>query len=603
MVDVIQELGHLKKLAKEDPSKRFNRLYRLLRQESFLEMAKQNIVGNKGARTPGVDGQTIEDVTSKEINRLSRELAEGNYRPQPVRRCYIAKRNGKLRPLGIPASRDKVIQSGVALILNTIYEPIFRNCSHGFRPERSPITALRQVWNAYRAGATWIIEGDITDCFGSLPHQVILKCLRKRIRDERFIDLIRKMLQAGVMEAGLLKPTYSGAPQGGIASPVLSNVVLHELDSWMEDHLGTNPPPESSQERYARHNPTYTRLQYRITYIRSCLDGKRPISKRKSPEELRQELREKLHLRRYEPCYLSRKVVYYVRFADDFLVVLCHHSKEEAKQIKTAMTAWMQTELGLTLNQDKTHITHWRRSFRFLGYDLEGRRNCNGTPWLHLGVPRDALRSVIAKIQRATAYPQASEYDTFTNVNAVARGWSNYYRYAHNISSIGSKLTNIIFWRTLHYLGKKNRRSLTKVMRKHYDRNPKTSCLALFIYKPGTPPIKENRYYLWHKVPRRLPIVSSAACHVQDKQAFIDTNWANGHSQQKRLETREKANYHCQSCGTTDEDLFVHHPNRLRKAKKITKDTRNVAQSGMMQHTKLLCYSCHLAHHHGNYCQ
>jgi group II intron reverse transcriptase/maturase len=603
MVDVIQELGHLKKLAKEDHSKRFNRLYRLLRQESFLEMAKQNIVGNKGARTPGVDGQTIEDVTSKEVNHLSRELAEGSYRPQPVRRCYIAKRNGKLRPLGIPASRDKVIQSGVALILNTIYEPIFRNCSHGFRPERSPITALRQVWNAYRAGATWIIEGDITECFGSLPHQVILNCLRKRIRDERFIDLIRKMLQAGVMEAGHFKPTYSGAPQGGIASPVLSNVVLHELDSWMEDQLGTNPPPESSQERYVRHNPVYTRLQSRINYIRSCLDGKRPISKRTSPEELRQKLREKLHLRRYEPCYLPRKVIYYTRFADDFLVVLCHHSKEETKQIKAAMTTWMHTELGLTLNQDKTHITHWRKSLRFLGYELQGHRNRNGTPWLHLGVPREALRSVVAKIQRATAYPQAPEYDVFTNVNAVARGWSNYYRYAHNISSMGSKLTSIIFWRTIHYLGKKRRRSVATLVRRRVGHHPKTGCKALFTYKPGTPSIPENRYYVWHKTPQRLSIASRTARHVQDKQAFTNTNWAKGHSQHKRLETREKANHQCQSCGKTDADLFVHHPHRLSKVKPVKKGNRNAAQSGMQQQTKLLCYSCHLAHHHGRFCQ
>jgi len=602
MVDVIQELGHLKKLAKEDHSKRFNRLYRLLRQESFLEMAKQNIEGNKGARTPGVDGQTIEDVTSKEINHLSRELAEGSYRPQPVRRCYIAKRNGKLRPLGIPASRDKVIQSGVALILNTIYEPIFRNCSHGFRPERSPITALRQVWSVYRAGATWIIEGDITDCFGSLPHQVILNCLRKRIRDERFIDLIRKMLQAGVMETGLFKPTYSGAPQGGIASPVLSNVVLH-VDSWMEDHLGTNPPPESSQERYARHNPVYTRLQSRINYIRSCLDGKRLISKRTSPEELRQKLREKLHLRRYEPCYLPRKAVYYARFADDFLVVLCHHSKEEAKQIQAAMTAWMQTKLGLTLNQDKTHITHWRKSFRFLGYNLEGRRNRNGTPWLHLGVPREALRSVVAKIQRATAYPQAPEYDVFTNVNAVARGWSNYYRYAHNISAIGSKLTTIVLWRTMHYLGKKRRRSVAALMRRRSGRHPKTGCKALFTYKPGTSSTPENRYYLWHQTPQRLSLASRTARHVQDMPAFTDTNWAKGYSQHKRLETREKANHQCQSCGKTDADLFVHHPHRLSKVKTVKKGNGNVAQSGMQQQTKLLCYSCHLAHHHGRYCQ
>jgi group II intron reverse transcriptase/maturase len=602
MADVIQELGHLKKLAKEDHDKRFNRLYRLLRQEQFLEIAKQDIVSNKGARTPGVDGQTIDDVTSKEITRLSRELAEGRYLPQPVRRHYIPKRNGKLRPLGIPASRDKVIQSGVALILNAIYEPIFRNCSHGFRPERSPITALRQVWSAYRAGATWIIEGDIIDCFGCLPHRVVLNCLRKRIRDERFIDLIRKMLQAGLMEADIFKPTYSGAPQGGIASPILSNVVLHELDSWMEDHFNANPPPESYQDRYMRHNPLYTQLQSRINYIRSCLDGKRPLSKRASPEELRQELREKLRLRQYQPRCLPRKVVYFTRFADDFIVVLCHHSKEEAKQMKTAIAAWMLSELGLSLNLDKTHITHWRKRFRFLGYNLEGRRNPNGTGWLHLSVPREALRSVVAKVKQATAYPQAPEYDVFMNVNAVARGWSNYYRYAHNISSIGSKLSSIIFWLTLHYLGKKRRRSLNRLMRKHYDRHPKTACKTLFTHMPGKPPSIDNRYYLWHKAPRRLSLASIAARHVQDKCAYIDTNWAIGHSRHKRIETREMAGNTCQCCGTTDDDLLVHHPNRLRKAKRVSKGSGNVAQSGLMQHTKLLCYSCHLAHHHGHYC-
>jgi group II intron reverse transcriptase/maturase len=574
-----------------------------LRQEPFLEIAKQDIAGNKGARTPGVDGQTIDDITSKQITKLCRELAESRYQSQPVRRQYIPKRNGKLRPLGIPTSRDKVIQSGVALILNAIYEPVFRNCSHGFRPEHSPITALRQVWSAYRAGATWIIEGDIKDCFGSLPHQVILNCLRKRIRDERFIDLIRKMLQAGVMEDGCYIPTYSGAPQGGIVSPILSNVVLHELDCWMEDHLDANPLPESNQERYARHNPIYTHLQSRITYIRNCLDGKRSISKRTSPEKLRQELREKLRLRRYEPCYLPRKVIFYSRFADDFVVVLCHHSKQEAKQMKTDIASWMHTELGLTLNQDKTHITHWRKRFRFLGYDLQGCRNTKGTPWLHLSVPREALRSAVAKVKRTTAYPQAPEYDVFTNVNAVSRGWSNYYRYAHNISSIGSKLTTIVFWCTLHYLGKKRRRSLTKLMRKHYDQHPKTACKTLYVHKPGTPPITENRYYLWHKAPRRLSLASFAIRHVQDKQAFIDTSWAHGYSQHKRLETRQMANHRCQNCGTTDVDLFVHHPKRLSKMKQVRSGIRNVAQSGMTQLTKLLCYSCHLAHHHGSYCQ
>ncbi|NIS79285.1 MAG: hypothetical protein GTO14_03485, partial [Anaerolineales bacterium] len=292
MVDVIRELGHLEKLAKEDPKKRFYRLYRLLRQEQFLVHARECIAGNKGAHTPGVDGQNIDDITPREITKLSQELTNARYRPKPVQRCYIPKRNGKLRPLGMPTSRDKVVQSGVALILNAIYEPLFRNCSHGFRPKRSPITAIRHVSNAYRAGATWIIEGDITDCFGSIPHHVILNCLRKRIRDERFIDLIRKMLQAGVMEDGNCTASYSGTPQGGVASPILSNVVLHELDYWMEMQMAANPPAESVEDRNARSNPEYMRLHSRINSIRRYLEGKETIPKHTTEEKLRQELRE-----------------------------------------------------------------------------------------------------------------------------------------------------------------------------------------------------------------------------------------------------------------------------------------------------------------------
>jgi len=153
MVDVTTELGHLKKLAEEDPTKRFDRLYRLLRQGELLALAKERIAKNKGAQTPGVDGRTMSDITNEDLIQLSRILANGTYWPMPVRRGYVPKKNGRLRPLGIPTSLDKVVQSGVALILEAIYEPIFRKCSHGFRPEHSTITALRQVSTAYRAGA------------------------------------------------------------------------------------------------------------------------------------------------------------------------------------------------------------------------------------------------------------------------------------------------------------------------------------------------------------------------------------------------------------------------------------------------------------------
>ncbi|HAA03834.1 MAG TPA: group II intron reverse transcriptase/maturase, partial [Syntrophobacteraceae bacterium] len=511
MVDVTAELGHLKKLAEGDPTKRFDRLYRLLRQGELLALAKERIAKNKGAQTPGVDGRTMSDIGNEDLVQLSQELAKGTYQPMPVRRGYVPKKNGRLRPLGIPTSLDKVVQSGVALILEAIYEPIFRKCSHGFRPERSTITALRQVSTAYRAGAKWIIEGDITDCFGSLPHSVILNCLRKRIKDERFIDLIRKMLQAGVMEEGKFKPTYSGAPQGGIASPILANVVLHELDTWLEDQMGVNPPPEIAQQRNARSNPEYMRLHYRIMDIRRMLNGKLPMPKNADPESLRQERLEKLRLRNLQPRLLPRRVTYYTRYADDFAIFLCDASKKDAEQMKTAVAEWMKINLGLTLNQEKTHVTHWREKVRFLGYELEGRPNPNGNGWLHLAVPKDAVRNVVEKIRQATRYPQAPEYDVFANINAVARGWTNYYRYAHNNNVIGGKLSMVIFWRTVHYLGKRHRHSLAKVMHDHYTRDSKTGCKGLFTYKPGMPQIPENRYFIWHKMPKRLGLMAVAA--------------------------------------------------------------------------------------------
>lgn len=598
MVDVTIELGHLKKLAEGDPTKRFDRLYRLLRQAGLLALAKERIAKNKGAQTPGVDGRTMSDIENEDLKQLSQELAQGTYQPKPVRRAYVPKKNGKLRPLGMPTSLDKVVQSGVAMILEAIYEPIFRKCSHGFRPEHSTITALRQVSTAYRAGAKWVIEGDITDCFGSLPHSVILNCLRKRIKDERFIDLIRRMLQAGVMEDGKYRPTYSGAPQGGIVSPILANVVLHELDTWLEDQMDVNPPPETAEQRNARSNPEYMRLHYRIMNIRRILNGQLSKHKNADPISLRRERQEKLRLRSLQPCSLPRKVTYYVRYADDFAIFLCDASKEEAEQMKMVVAEWMKANLGLTLNQEKTHVTHWREKVRFLGYELEGRANKNGTGWLHLAVPKDAVRRVVEKIQKATQYPQAPEYDVFTNVNAVARGWMNYYRYAHNNNVIGGKLSMVIFWYTVHYLGKRHRRSLAKVMHDHYDRDPNTGCKGLFIYKPGRPQTPDNRCFIWHKTPKRLGLSSVAAKDVRDKPASINQNWANGRSQHKKLETQTRAELHCEQCGSTGVMLYVHHPNRLAKAKRVKKGAGNVAQSGIEQQTKLLCHDCHMARHH-----
>jgi len=424
---------------------------------------------------------------------------------------------------------------------------------------------------------------------------VVLNCLRKRIKDEQFIDLIRKMLQAGVMEAGSFSPSYSGTPQGGIASPILANIVLHELDVWLEEQYKVNPPPQTPAESNARSNPEYMHLHYRIMDIQRYLDGKRPMPKKATPEDLRRELREKRRLRSLQPRSLPRKVTYYCRYADDFLVILCDASKAEALQMKAAITEWMKANLGLTLNQDKTHITHWQEKVRFLGYELEGRRNRNGTGWLHLGIPKDAVRHIVAKVQQATRYSQAPEYDVFHNVNAIARGWINYYRYAHNLSVTGGKLSTVIYWRTVHYLAKRHRCSIARAMKRHYARNTKTGCMELYIHRPARPQTPENRYFIWHKTPTRLSF--DACSYIQDEQAYIDIGWAKGRSLHKKVETQARAKQTCEHCGATDGKLYVHHPNRLAKAKRVTKGMGHVAQSGLEQKTILLCHTCHTAYH------
>jgi hypothetical protein len=346
--------------------------------------------------------------------------------------------------------------------------------------------------------------------------------------------------------------------------------------------MGINPAPQTTEEINARNNPEYMRLHYRITDIRRYLDGKRPTPQKYTPQGLRQELREKLRLRSLQPRSLPRKVSFYTRYADDFVVILCDASKAEAIQMKTAIAAWMQTHLGLTLNQDKTHITHWQDKIRFLGYELQGRSNPNGTGWLHLGVPKDAARSIVAKIQQATRFSQAPEYDVFQNVNAIARGWINYYRYAHDLTVAGGKLSMVIYWRTVHYLGKRHRRSIAKVMKDHYARDPKTSCLGLYIPKPGKPQSAENRYFIWHKTPPRLQFNTDSVYFVDDRQPYLNREWAKGRSLQKKLETRAKAEMRCEQCGASGVTLYVHHPNRLANAKRVTKGMGHVTQSDLV---------------------
>ena len=192
-------------------------LYRQMFNVELYLMAYGRIYANQGAMTPGPDAETADGMSMDKIQRIVEALRHERYRFRPVRRTFIPKKNGKLRPLGLPSWSDKLVGEVVRLLLEAYYEPTFSDYSHGFRPGRGCHSALREVERTW-TGTVWFVEGDISDCFGSLDHEVMLKILGEKILDNRFLRLIRNMLTAGYLEDWRHHETLSGAPQGGVVS-------------------------------------------------------------------------------------------------------------------------------------------------------------------------------------------------------------------------------------------------------------------------------------------------------------------------------------------------------------------------------------------------
>ena len=256
------------------------RLYRQLFNPQLYLLAYGRLYSNKGAMTPGPDGETVDGMSLGKIGRIIDALRHERYRFKPVRRTYIPKKNSKKRPLGLPSWSDKLVGEVIRLLLEAYYEPRFSDRSHGFRPQRGCHTALSEIANRW-PGTTWFIEGDISDCFGSLDHEIMLSAIAGDVHDGRFLRLLRNMLQAGYLEDWVWHNTLSGAPQGGVASPILSNIYLHKLDSYVEKVL----IPEYTRGASRAPNPDYqevekllARARRRGACIRRVGPGVRPAS-------------------------------------------------------------------------------------------------------------------------------------------------------------------------------------------------------------------------------------------------------------------------------------------------------------------------------------
>jgi group II intron reverse transcriptase/maturase len=236
-LDAVRALQHaLYRAAKADPARRFHALYDKVHRRDVLQRAWGQVRRNNGA--PGIDATTLAEVEEFGVSRLLEELEAdlraGAYRPLPARRVFIPKPgSSEQRPLSIPSVRDRVVQAAVKIVLEPVFEADFLPCSFGFRPKRAAHDGLQVLLDESFQGSHWVVETDVADCFGAIPHSGLMSAVEERISDRRLLALLRAFLRAGVMESGSVRREVTGTPQGGPLSPLLCNVYLHRLDrAW-----------------------------------------------------------------------------------------------------------------------------------------------------------------------------------------------------------------------------------------------------------------------------------------------------------------------------------------------------------------------------------
>ena len=444
-----------------------DRVYRLLFNPELYHRAYGKLAQNRGARTPGATDETIDAMSVRKINAIITLLRQERYRWTPVRRIYIEKPNStKKRPLGLPTWSDKVVQEVIRTILEAYFEPQFSDWSHGFRPGRGCHTALSDITHRW-VGTTWFIEGDISACFDSLDHEVLLAILAEKLHDNRFLRLIENLLKAGYLEDWTFNRTRSGTPQGGVLSPVLSNIYLDRLDRFVAETL----LPAYNRGAKKQASPIYNQFVHQAHWLRAN-------GYREEARALRRQMRAIPSQVTDDPAFRRLR---YVRYADDFLLGFIG-SKAEAEEIKHRIGEFLRDQLKLTLSEAKTLITHARTErARFLGYEISifqadrkldrrGYRTVNGS--VALRVPADVVRAKCAPYLRDNKPIDRPErvHDTDFSIieqyQAEYRGVVEYYQLAHNLRTL-SKLRWVMETSLAKTLARKLKTSVTKVYKRY----------------------------------------------------------------------------------------------------------------------------------------
>ena len=421
--------------AVEDPMRRFNRLLRLIANREWLAEATRIVLASRGAATPGIDGidkQKLQRDLENHLVQLRNDLLQGTYSPQPVKRVYILKANGKLRPLGIPTLTDRIVQRAMLMAMEPIWESDFHRCSYGFRPERSVHHAVRTVKFQLQDGSVpkgrWVIEGDLASYFDTVHHRLLLKCVRRRIADKRLVDLLWRFLKAGHVDKGLFNASSEGVPQGGVLSPLLSNIMLHEFDLWLEMNYLNK---KARKDRWAWN---------------FGIQQGRPIAIREN--------------RQWKPA------VAYCRYADDFVVIV-KGTKAHADTIREQCRTFLEGELKLTLNMEKTHITHVNDGFVFLGHRIIRKRGKTGRMSVVTTIPKEKAKAFTHKLTKAlSSNHDLSKVDMVDRLNRQLAGWAAFYKFADFTAKMFQRIDRVVFWKLAHWLARKYRSRIKPLLRK-----------------------------------------------------------------------------------------------------------------------------------------
>lgn len=397
---------------------RVRNLMDLMHQPQWIAAACDRVLSRSRGKAAGVDRVTASDYQQNrraELEALRLELKRGTtYQPRPLRRVMIPKPNGKQRCLGIPCLRDKIVQEAIRMALEPIYEVEFHENSYGFRPNRSTHHAVLRCQQMLQKRFTWVIEGDVKACFDEISHQAILRCVREKVTDKRFLGLISRLLQAGVCINRVVHPTEKGVPQGGVASPLLSNIVLNKLD-WFLHEQGHH----SLDSGYA--------------------------------------------------WKAGRPNVRFVRYADDWCVFVTRGSRGYAERLRGQIRDCLTQHCGVDLSMEKTRITHVRDGFDFLGFRLQLGTGKSGNHVPKVRVPRSAITNGVRRLHEAMRWQptQQSGATRLVRGSAVVTGWANYYKIAHDFSRAANTLDYHAYWIGVKALCRRYDISIAECIRKY----------------------------------------------------------------------------------------------------------------------------------------